>query len=235
MEQAREADYIYTYICKFLEHFGRILGEKPWTITKDEITFANGSTVKFFSGGKSSANVTGYHPHVLQVDEGDKFSAEQFDGIANGLEGGKEYPSRFDVLSTNYTLSGDGVILKQIEKYEAFNLTKPDHLLPRRIFRICLIDILARCDALSAAEVAPQIIKDQAMLENEDVDGLPMAQKKPRPPKNARNFPSIPLIQNDDPDMMANERWSNERTGPLEATITGLTHLCGDQAARDCQ
>lgn len=142
----QQSDYIYTYICKFLDHFGKILGQKAWTITKDEITFHNGSVVKFFSGGKSSANVTGYHPHVLIVDEADKFSAEQFDGIANGLEGGKEYPSRFDVLSTNYSLSGDGVILKQIERYEHFNETKPDHLLPRKIFRICLIDILAQCD-----------------------------------------------------------------------------------------
>jgi hypothetical protein len=74
--------------------------------------------------------------------------------------------------------------------------------------------------ALSVAEVAPQIIKDQAMLENEDVDGNQLAQKKPRPPKNARNFPNLPLIQNDTPDMMANERWSHERTGPLEETIT---------------
>jgi hypothetical protein len=74
--------------------------------------------------------------------------------------------------------------------------------------------------ALSTAEVVARIIKDQAILENEDVDGNQMAQKKGRPPKNPKNFVGLPLIQNDDPDMMANERWSHERTGPLEETIT---------------
>ena len=141
----QQSDYIYEYISSFLAHFKGVLGRVEWSITKDEITFTNGATVKFFSGGKSQANVTGYHPHVLIVDEADKFTSDQFDGISNGLEGGKQYPSRFDVLSTNYSLSGDGVILKQIERYTAFNKTKPDSLLPRNVYRVCLIDILERC------------------------------------------------------------------------------------------
>jgi hypothetical protein len=74
--------------------------------------------------------------------------------------------------------------------------------------------------ALSTAEVVGQIIKDQAVLENQDVDGGQMPQKKGRPPKNPRNFVGLPLIQNDTPDMMDNARWSHERTGPLEETIT---------------
>lgn len=142
----QQADYIYQYTKAFLKHMEEQIGEVQWKISTDEIIFFNGSVIKYFSGGKSSANVTGYHPHILRVDEADKFSAEQFDGIANGLESQQGFPSRFDVLSTNYSLSGDGVILKQIERYEAFNKTKPDALLPRNVYRICLIDILAKCD-----------------------------------------------------------------------------------------
>ena len=89
-----QSDYIYNYIQQFLSNIEEVIGESLWKVDKDEINFDNGSSVKFFSGGKSTANVTGYHPHVLIVDEADKFSASQFDGIANGLEGSKQYETK---------------------------------------------------------------------------------------------------------------------------------------------
>ena len=129
-----------------MEHFEGIVGHKVAEVTKDEILFRNGSSVKFFSGGKSTAGIKGYHPNILIVDEGDLFSQEQFDGIANSLEAGGEYQRRFDVLSTNYTVHGDGVILRQISRYEKFNESRNPSLLPCRVFRICLLDILKQCD-----------------------------------------------------------------------------------------
>jgi hypothetical protein len=72
----------------------------------------------------------------------------------------------------------------------------------------------------SVADMAPAVIKDQAMLENEDVDGQQMPQKKPRPKRSPQNFPNLPLIQNEDPDEMNNSRWSNEKTADFEVTVT---------------
>jgi len=144
--QRNQSDYIYVYLCKFLETFGQKIGEKLWKISKDEIAFHNGSSVRFFSGGKSQAGIKGYHPNILIVDEGDLFSQEQFDGIANALEAGGDFQRRFDVLSTNYTVSGEGVVLKQIERLEEFNKSRNPHLLPCRVFRVCLLDILVKCD-----------------------------------------------------------------------------------------
>jgi hypothetical protein len=144
--QRNQSDYIYVYLQDFVAKFEATIGEKIAKIGKDEITFTNGSSVKFFSGGKSQAGIKGYHPNVLIVDECDLFSSEQFDGLANALEAGGSFDRRLDVLSTNYSLSGDGVVLKQIERYEQFNTTKNPHLKPCRVFRICLLDILAQCD-----------------------------------------------------------------------------------------
>jgi len=157
--QRNQSDYIYTYLCAFLDVFeakcggvkvvkrgGVGNGGTKGQVGKDVIEFLNGSSVAFYSGGKSQAGIKGYHPNVLIIDECDLFSTEQFDGIANALEAGGKFQRRLDVLSTNYTVSGDGVVLKQIERYREFNKTKNPHLLPCRIFKICLIDILAKCD-----------------------------------------------------------------------------------------
>ncbi|MDF2434497.1 MAG: hypothetical protein JWP44_4128 [Mucilaginibacter sp.] len=78
-------------------------------------------------------------------------------------------------------------------------------------------------------EVAPQvphIIKDKAILENKDVDGNEMHLKQPRPPKNPRNFPNLPLIQNDEPDLMSNDRWQVEiEDGSATITYIPPEHL----------
>ena len=116
----QQADYIYTYLVDFLATFKSRIGRSHWKVTKDAIEFANGSEIRFFSGGKSQANVKGFHPDVLVVDECDQFTAEMFDGIANCLEASSEH-RRFDCLSTNYKVSGDGVVLRQIKKYEEWN------------------------------------------------------------------------------------------------------------------
>ncbi len=87
----------------------------------------------------------GLHPNVLQVDEADLFKEAQFDGIANALESGGKYDRRLDVLSTNYSVAGDGVILKQVEKYENWNKQLLPGVKPAAVYRICLIDLLERC------------------------------------------------------------------------------------------
>lgn len=144
--QRNQSDFIYDYIVKFIGEFRNNAGMQLCKIGKDEIVFTNGSVIRFYSGAKSKANVKGDHPNVLQIDEGDLFSQSQFDGIANSLEAGGKYPRRLDVLSTNYTVSGEGVILRQIEKYEEFNKGKPDSLKARKVYRTCLLDVLEKCD-----------------------------------------------------------------------------------------
>jgi hypothetical protein len=57
-----------------------------------------------------------------------------------------------------------------------------------------------------------RIIKDKAILDNEDVDGNQMPPKVPKPKNNPQNFPNMPLIQNTDPDLMNNSRSTVENT-----------------------
>ena len=153
--QRNQSDYIYEYLVKFIEVFEAKIGKKIAEITKDDISFTNGSSAKFFSGGKSQAGIKGYHPNILIVDEGDLFSAEQFDGIANALEAGGTFQRRFDVLSTNYTVSGAGVILRQIERYELYNKKLLTGVKPCRVFRTCLLDILVECDDRFHCDTCP--------------------------------------------------------------------------------
>jgi hypothetical protein len=62
------------------------------------------------------------------------------------------------------------------------------------------------------AQDAFRIIKDKAILDNEDVDGQQMPPKVPKPKRNPQNFPNMPLIQNTDPDLMNNDRSTVEDT-----------------------
>jgi hypothetical protein len=141
-----QSDYIYLHLCKFLKYFEGVLGQRLWTITKNEIAFHNGSRVLFFSGGSSKSNVKGCHPSILIVDEADDWKLDRYDGVANCLDNTGKYPQRFDTLSTNYSLSGEGVVLKAIERAEEFNKVRPESLLPHKVFRICFLDILQKCD-----------------------------------------------------------------------------------------
>jgi hypothetical protein len=134
-----QADFIRIKIIELLATLKAKTGKTVAAVKKDIMNFSSGSVIRFFSGAKSDANVTGWRPNVLILDEA-------VDGVANCLEGGGTIPSRFDILSTNYTLSGDGVVLKMIERYEQFNKTKFDHMLPARIFVSCLLDVLVECD-----------------------------------------------------------------------------------------
>ena len=163
--QRNQSDYIYKYMISFIETLNEKMGVQVVTkrsskrdIIKSSITdidiarsapndiyFYNKSSVKFFSGGASQAGIKGYHPNILIVDECDLFNSSQFDGLANALEAGGKHQRRMDVLSTNYTVSGDGVVLKQIERYKEFNKNPIEGVLPTRIFKVCLIDILEKC------------------------------------------------------------------------------------------
>lgn len=142
-----QSDFIYNYVEQFLGAFASALGvkiEKIATVTKDYIEFKNGSLIEFFSGGASKSGVKGWHGEILIVDEGDLFTQDQFDGIANSLKSSGDYERQFDCLSTNYSMSGEGVILRQIERLTASASTPG--IRPAKVFRICLLDILEKCD-----------------------------------------------------------------------------------------
>lgn len=140
-----QADYIHTYLKKFLISIEEKTGVKLATVLKNEISFENGSRIDFYSG-TSKGNIKGAHPDVLQVDEVDLFTMEEFRGMANALSASGKYPPRFDILSTNYSMAGEGVVIRQIESYQEYNKSKPSHLPPHAVFRICLLDILQKCD-----------------------------------------------------------------------------------------
>lgn len=140
-----QADYIHTYLKNFLKAVEEKTGVVLATVTKNRVEFDNGSKVDFFSGS-SKGNIKGAHPDVLQVDEVDLFTMEEFRGMANALSASGKYPPRFDILSTNYSMAGEGVVIRQIEAYQEYNRSKPAHLPPHAVFRICLMDILEKCD-----------------------------------------------------------------------------------------
>ena len=64
--------------------------------------------------------------------------------------------------------------------------------------------------ALKVADEVGTIVREHAVLDNEDVDGQQLHQKKPRPPKHPTNFPNFVLIQSDEPDLMSPARWRTE-------------------------
>ncbi len=70
---------------------------------------------------------------------------------------------------------------------------------------------------LAVADEASQIIKDQAILENQDVDGNPLPQKQARPKGNPKNFPNRPLVQSG--NMMDNSRWKVEEVSETEKRL----------------
>jgi hypothetical protein len=74
--------------------------------------------------------------------------------------------------------------------------------------------------AIKVAERVPVILKERAILDNEDVAGNQFPKKKPRPRKNPTNFPNVALVQNETPDEMSPERWSHEQTGPTQVTVS---------------
>jgi len=148
--QRSQSDYIYEYVCEFLTNLAKRINCDVIDIAKidkDNIFFNNGSRISLFSGAKSQANIKGCHPNILIIDEADLFSSAQFDGIANALEAGGKFQRRLDILSTNYTVAGEGVVLKQIERYDEFNKNKMEGVLPCKVFRVCLLDILEKCSA----------------------------------------------------------------------------------------
>jgi hypothetical protein len=72
--------------------------------------------------------------------------------------------------------------------------------------------------ALSIGPEVPTLIKQQALLENRDMNGELIPLKGPRPKLNPTNNPEIPLV--DTGNMMDPARWSVERTGDAEITVT---------------
>ncbi len=70
--------------------------------------------------------------------------------------------------------------------------------------------------ALAVVKEVPTLVKERAILDNEDVTGGQMARKVPRPPKHPTNHPDIALIQNDEPSLMSPDRWRTE-TGETDA------------------
>jgi len=75
--------------------------------------------------------------------------------------------------------------------------------------------------ALSVVDdgTAAQLIKDKAILDNEDVNGEQMPPKVPKPKNNPQNFPNMPLIQNTEPDLMNHDRFSSKRIDDTTAAV----------------
>ena len=111
--QRNQSDFIYTYLIDFIAKFEARIGQRVIAAGgkralggntnaqghqygpngrggtgKDVITFLNGSSVSFYSGGKSKTGVKGFHPHSLFIDECDLFTAEQFDGLRTRPDAG---------------------------------------------------------------------------------------------------------------------------------------------------
>ena len=71
--------------------------------------------------------------------------------------------------------------------------------------------------ALSVAVEVPQIIRYRASLNNEDVAGQKMPQKKPRPKHSPRNNPSLPLVETG--NLMDPGRWEIVKQGDYQRMI----------------
>src|SRR5579871_1038646 len=65
---------------------------------------------------------------------------------------------------------------------------------------------------LKVANEVQHIIKDHAVLDNEDVTGQQFNQKKAKPKNDPQNLPNVALVQNDTPDLMSPTRWRVEQT-----------------------
>lgn len=92
-------------------------------------------------------------------------------------------------------------------RFDAHNLeTAADETIRQLVSRI-----------LSVAPQVAQLIKDSAVLENIDVNGNQMPQKKPRPKNHPRNNPGLPCI--DTGDMMDNSRWLVQQIDPTTVWI----------------
>lgn len=83
-----------------------------------------------------------------------------------------------------------------------------------------MAELQPRIDAaLKIAEQVEHIIKEKAVLDNEDVEGNQFPQKKPVPKANPKNLPNVALIQNDTPDEMNPARWSVDQVGLTEIHV----------------
>jgi hypothetical protein len=72
---------------------------------------------------------------------------------------------------------------------------------------------------LKVANEVGTILRERAILDNEDVNGNQMPSKQPRPSKSPKNFPNVALIQADEIDEMNPSRWSVEQTTLTEAVV----------------
>ncbi len=144
------ADEVYFKSCAFMQHYKNVTGIVPHPNGQNKNTwiFKNGSKIQFRTGfGKT--NVASLHPQVLFIDEVDKFKANQIATLEHSVVAGDAEDLKWtqvNCVSTSYSMSDESVVSTKIEAFNEFNRDKPEHMLPQKIFRICLLDILQTCD-----------------------------------------------------------------------------------------
>lgn len=144
-----QADKLFQYLVGFLERFEEVTNIKAakWGTNKNagtEIEWLNGSNVKFMTGS-GRVGIRSQHPCVIQIDEGDEFTEEYFSSLTNALTVTSDFPTRVDLLSTNYSLEGAGLICAKEREYEEWNAKKAPGDRAKNVYRICLIDLLKNC------------------------------------------------------------------------------------------
>ncbi len=131
-------------VIEMLEHFSKVLGEKTWILKDNNITFNNGSCMEFRTGG-GKANIASRHPNILFIDECDKFSSGsiatlEFSVVDDGIG------FQINLVSTSYSMADDSIVMEKIAEYTDDTYDKPAGMKPKRIYRICVLDIIERCD-----------------------------------------------------------------------------------------
>lgn len=71
--------------------------------------------------------------------------------------------------------------------------------------------------ALEVAKEVPSLIKQEVMLNNRDIDGNSMPDKKPRPKGSPTNNPGVPCV--DSGNMLDNSRWVIEQVSESEVDV----------------
>ncbi len=133
------------YIASYWKNAGYNDLKELATVLKFSVEFSNGSKVEFRTGS-GRASIKSLHPEILWIDECDLFKESEMSSMENSLTA-REYGTQVNFISTSYTMSEGSVVLSKVEAFKEYNLSKPDHMKPNIIYKICLLDILETCDS----------------------------------------------------------------------------------------
>src|ERR1035437_9809974 len=133
----------------FLSHYVEVSGygdmKNLCDVLKHTIDFKNGSFIEFRTAS-GKAGIKSRHPDRLYVDEVDLFPPTMMSSLENSLTA-REFRTQTNLVSTSYTMSLDSVVLSKTQSFKEYNLSKPDHLKPMVVYKICLLDVMETCDS----------------------------------------------------------------------------------------